>query len=114
MEKVTKNNLTIISKPHSHFHTMKKIHAKFQNGRHTTVRGAPLTRHPGQKMLTERQTDGRTSGRTGGRMNGNLHAVVALLRQVRQKGTAKHKNKAPHDGHWLITIDHRALRAQVS
>ena len=31
VEKVTKNNLTIISKPHAYLHTMKKTYAKFQN-----------------------------------------------------------------------------------
>ena len=30
-EKVTKNDLTIISKPHAHPHTMEKTHAKFHN-----------------------------------------------------------------------------------
>ena len=44
VEKVTKNNLTIISKPHAHPHTMKKTHAKFQNDRYKTVRGVALTR----------------------------------------------------------------------
>ena len=34
MEKVTKNNLTIISKPHAHLHTMTKTHAEFQNDRY--------------------------------------------------------------------------------
>ena len=47
MEKVTKNNLTIISKPHAHPHTMTKTHAKFQKDRYKTVRGVALTRHPG-------------------------------------------------------------------
>ena len=44
MEKVTKNNLTIISKPHAHNHTMKKTYAKFQNNRYITVSGVALTR----------------------------------------------------------------------
>ena len=30
VEKVTKNNLTIISKSHAHSHTMKKTHANFK------------------------------------------------------------------------------------
>ena len=47
MEKVTKNNLAIISKTYSHLHTMKKTHGKFQNDRYKTVRGVALTRHPG-------------------------------------------------------------------
>ena len=47
MEKVTKNNLTIISKPHAHPHTMTKTQAKFQKDRYKTVRGVALTRHPG-------------------------------------------------------------------
>ena len=46
-EKVTKNNLTIISKPHAHLHTMNKTHKKFQNDQYKTVRGVELTRHPG-------------------------------------------------------------------
>ena len=43
-KKVTKNDLTIISKLHSHPHTMKKIHAKFLKDRYKTVRGVALTR----------------------------------------------------------------------
>ena len=39
VEKVTKNYLTIILKPQAHPHTMKKMHAKFQNDRYKTVRG---------------------------------------------------------------------------
>ena len=47
VEKVTKNNLTIISKPHAHPHTMMKTPAKFQKDWYKTVRGVALTRHPG-------------------------------------------------------------------
>ena len=43
-KKVTKNYLTIISKPHAHPHTTKKMHAKFHNNRYKTVRGIALTR----------------------------------------------------------------------
>ena len=42
--KVTKNVLTIIPKPHAHPHTMKKTYAKFQNNQYKTVRGVALTR----------------------------------------------------------------------
>ena len=41
---MAKNDLTIISKPHAHFHTMKKTYAKFQNDRYKTVKGVALTR----------------------------------------------------------------------
>ena len=44
MEKVTKNNLTTISKPHAHPHTMKNTYAKFQINRYKTVREVVLTR----------------------------------------------------------------------
>ena len=44
VEKVTKNVLTIIPKPHAHPHTMKKTQAKFQNNRYKTVREVALTR----------------------------------------------------------------------
>ena len=44
VEKVIKNVLTIIPKPHALPHTMKKKHAKFQNNQHKTVRGVVLTR----------------------------------------------------------------------
>ena len=45
VEKVTKNVLTIIPKPHAHPHTMKKTQAKFQNNQYKlTVRGVALTR----------------------------------------------------------------------
>ena len=43
-EKVAKNVLTILPKPHAHPHTMKKTHAKFQNNPYKTVRGVALTR----------------------------------------------------------------------
>ena len=42
--KSDKNDLTIISKPHAHPHTMKKAYAKFQNDQYKTVRGVALTR----------------------------------------------------------------------
>ena len=44
LEKVTKNILTIIPKPHAHPNTMKKTYAKFQKDRYKTVRGVALTR----------------------------------------------------------------------
>ena len=47
VEKVTKNNLTIISKPHAHPRTMKKTNVKFQKDRYKTVRRVVHTRHPG-------------------------------------------------------------------
>ena len=47
VEKVSKNNLTTISKPHAHPHTMTKTLAKFQDDRYQTVRGVALTRHSG-------------------------------------------------------------------
>ena len=43
VEKVTKNDLTFISKPHADPPTMKKTHAKFQNDQYKTVRGVTLT-----------------------------------------------------------------------
>ena len=43
-KKVTKNVLTIITKPQTHPHTMKNTYAKFQNDRYKTVRGVALTR----------------------------------------------------------------------
>ena len=42
-KKVTKNNLTLISKPHAHPHAMKKTYAKFQNHQYKIVRGVVLT-----------------------------------------------------------------------
>ena len=41
--KSDKNVLTIIPKPHTHPHTMKKTHAKFQNNQYKTVRGVAPT-----------------------------------------------------------------------
>ena len=41
---MTQNDLTIISKPHAHPHTMKKTYAKFQNNQYKTVRGVAFTR----------------------------------------------------------------------
>ena len=43
-EKVTKNDLTIISKPLAHSHTMKKTYAKFQINPYKTIRGVAHTR----------------------------------------------------------------------
>ena len=42
-KKVTKDNLTIITKTHAHPHAMKKTYAKFQNDQYKTVRGVALT-----------------------------------------------------------------------
>ena len=42
MEKVTKYDLTIISKPHAHAHTMKKTHAKFQNCKKSCAHKTPM------------------------------------------------------------------------
>ena len=42
VEKSEKLDLTIISKPHAHPHTMKKMHAKFHNNRY---RGVAHTRY---------------------------------------------------------------------
>ena len=39
-----KKDLTILSKPHAHPHTMKKTCANFQNDPYKTVRGVALTR----------------------------------------------------------------------
>ena len=44
VEKVTNKELTIISKPHAHPHTLKKTYSKFQNNWYKTVRGVALTR----------------------------------------------------------------------
>ena len=38
VEKVTKNVLTIIPKPHAYPQTMKKTHAKFENNQYKTVK----------------------------------------------------------------------------
>ena len=44
VEKVTKNNLTIISKPHAYPHILEKTHAKFHNDWYKTVGVVRLTR----------------------------------------------------------------------
>ena len=49
VEKVTKNDLTMIFKPHVHSHTMKITYAKFQSNRYKTVRGVA---HPHTKKKT--------------------------------------------------------------
>ena len=41
-----KNDLTIISKPNAHPHTMKKAHAKFHNNRYKTVSRVVLKEVP--------------------------------------------------------------------
>ena len=55
VEKVTKINARIISKPYAHLQTMEKTCAKFQKDRYKIVWGVALTRYPlsihwGQKM----------------------------------------------------------------
>ena len=60
VEKVTKNNLRIISKEHAHLHTMKKTHAKFQNDQYKTVRGVALKT---PRVNVDEQTNGRKLAR---------------------------------------------------
>ena len=58
VERETKNNLTILSKPQAYPHTMKKIYAKFQKNQYKTVRGVALSRGThclyieGEKLLS--------------------------------------------------------------
>ena len=56
-EKVTKNNLRIISKPHAYLQTMTKTSVKFQMNRHKTVGGVANTRYIGGRK------DGRNDGK---------------------------------------------------
>ena len=72
-KKKKKKNLTVISKPHAHPHTIKNTHAKFQNDQYKTVREVALTRHPGGKCW---QMDGRM---------GTCTTKSCLLEQVWQK-----------------------------
>ena len=44
--KVTKYNLSFISKPHAHLQTMTKTPVKVQKNRHKTVGGVAHTRYP--------------------------------------------------------------------
>ena len=44
-EKVAKNNLRVISKPHAYLQTMTKTSEKFQMNRHKTVGGVAHTRY---------------------------------------------------------------------
>ena len=44
-KKVTKSDLTIISKSHTHSRTIKKTYAKFQNDQYKTVRGITSGTH---------------------------------------------------------------------
>ena len=44
VEERKKIDLTIMSKPHAHSHSMKKTYEKFQNDQYKTVRGVALTR----------------------------------------------------------------------
>ena len=45
-EKVIKNNLRIISKPHAYLQTMYKTPVKFQKNQYKTVGGDAHTRYP--------------------------------------------------------------------
>ena len=45
-EKVIKNNLRIISKPHAYLQTIYKTPVKFQKNRYKTVGGVAHTRYP--------------------------------------------------------------------
>ena len=53
---MTKDNLTIISKPHAHLHTMKKTRAKFQNDQYKTERGVGVVIN-WNKLLTLKPTE---------------------------------------------------------
>ena len=61
---MTKNNLTIISKPHAHLHAMKKRYAKFQNDRYKNCKRSCAHKTPRVNV----------DGKTNGRMDGNLQA----------------------------------------
>ena len=76
VEKVTKNNLTIISKPHAHPHTMTKTHAKFQKDRYKTVKRSCAHKTPRVNV------DGWTNGRTE-----TCTPKSPMLKQVRQKAS---------------------------
>ena len=45
LQKIDKNNLRIISKPHAYFQTMTKAPVKFQKNRYKTVGGVAPTRY---------------------------------------------------------------------
>ena len=45
VEKVTRNDLTIISKEHALPNTMQKTHAEFENDWYKIARGVALTRY---------------------------------------------------------------------
>ena len=64
-EKVTKNNLRIISKLHAYLQTMTKTSVKFRKNRHKTVGGVAHTRYI--VLWGDGRTDGRTEGRTESR-----------------------------------------------
>ena len=42
---IKENNLTIMSKPYAHYHTIKPTDAKFQKDQYKTVRGVARARH---------------------------------------------------------------------
>ena len=46
LQKVTKYNLRIISKPHARLQTVTKTPVKFQKNQHKTVGGVVHTRYP--------------------------------------------------------------------
>ena len=80
VEKMTKKNLTIISKSHAHLHTMKKTQAKFQNWSVKNCKRSCAHKTPSVNV------DGKTDGRTKGKANGRKFARLSpMLKQVRQK-----------------------------
>ena len=64
MEKVTKNDLTIISKPNAHPHTVMKTHAKFHNDWYKTVR-VELTRGTNSLYIADEKIRNSQCGKSG-------------------------------------------------
>ena len=73
MEKVTNNNLTIISKPHAHLHTMAKTHAKFKKSSVQNCKRSCAHKTPRVNVDGKTNGDGWMDGQT----DGNLRAQVA-------------------------------------
>ena len=75
VEKVTKNDLTIIFKPHANPHTMKKTHEEFQNDRYKTVRGVVLTQGT-HCLYIEGENDSSQCGKSDKKRSNNYIQTI--------------------------------------
>ena len=71
---MTKNDLTIISKPNAHPHTVMKIHANFHNYWYKTVR-VELTRGTNRLYIEDEKIPSSQCGTSGKKLSKNYQYI---------------------------------------